>query len=103
MYYKQESLVAKHAKKSKIPYEIPKALEATTAILMHYVETGEALYTDKLGEKWRTYTRCQEKVSKYTWQVAIGGFSSGGLDVTRDDRCGSASHRRYGVGCVQKF
>jgi len=84
-YDDQKSLVATHGKKSGIAYELPTALEATTAILMHYVETGKALYTDEeLGSQY-TYTRCQEKVKYNQWPVTIGGFSFGGLRVSHYD------------------
>ncbi len=97
-YDDQKALVARHVQKSKIPYELPTALDAATAILMHYVETGKALYTDdKLGKQW-TYTRCQEKVNKNKWPAAIGGFSSGGLHV-----CHYFDHSCSGVGCLRKF
>lgn len=102
-YDDQKSLILSHAQKTKIPYELPTALEATTAILMHYVETGKALYTDdKLGSQL-TYTRCQEKVNNNQWPAIIGGFSYGGLYVNdlhhrihwKNDTCG--------VGCLRKF
>ena len=98
-YKDQKALVQRNAQQSGISYELPTALEATTAILMEYVKTGNPLYTDnKLGEQW-TYTRCIEKVDKDQWPAAIGGFSSGGLrvDVICFDRFDG------GVGCVRKF
>lgn len=74
-YSDQEALVASHEKKSQVPYSFPKALDATTAILMEHVQTGTRLYSDSP----LTYTRCQ----RHTWAVSIGGFSSEGLDVHR--------------------
>jgi len=77
-YEAQKKLMASHAEKSGEPYALPKLLlEATTAILMHHVETGKRLYSD---QPW-TYTRCQEKVEGNQWPVAIGGFAAGGLVV----------------------
>ena len=92
-YDDQKTLVASHASRSGIPYELPTALDAATAILMEHVQTGNRLYSsDPL-----TYTRCQEKVNKNQWPAAIGGFSSGGLYV-------NDSWRGFrGVACVQKF
>lgn len=99
-YDDQKALVASHAKKSGIAYELPMALEATTAILMHYVETGKALYTDHQLGSQLTYTICQEKVYNNQWPVAIGGFSSGGLSVDYDNyHWGSAYD--FGVGCCR--
>jgi len=95
-YEAQKALVASHAQKSKIAYELPKALDATAAILMHYVETGNRIYSDDPY----TYTRCQEKVNKNQWPLAIGGFSSVGLDV---DYADFDIVFYVGVGCVQKF
>lgn len=96
-YEEQQNLVRKYAQPQNLPYELPEALEAATAILMHYIETQEALYTDNtLGPEW-TYTRCQEQIENQ-WPVAIGGFSSGGLAVF--DHISSSYH---GVGCLRKF
>ena len=99
-YDDQKAFVTSHAQKSGIVYELPTVLEATTAILMHYVETGKALYTDdQLGSKL-TYTRSQEKVDNNQCPVAIGGFSSGGLSVDYDNyHWGSAYD--FGVGCCR--
>ena len=76
-YSDQCALVKRHKH-----YGLPHPLEATASILMHYVRTGDRLYTDRPS----TYTRCQEKVkvddNDNQWPLAIGGFSSGGLSVT---------------------
>src|SRR5690606_27236789 len=56
-YDAQKALIASHAKKNKIHYEMPTVLDAAAAILMHYVETGEALYTGDQSEDQWTYTR----------------------------------------------
>jgi hypothetical protein len=77
-YEVQKALVQEHAQRSNIPYELPKALEAATAILMHHVETGERLYPDDPC----TYTRCQKKVNNNQWPAAIGGFAAGGLVIS---------------------
>jgi hypothetical protein len=97
-YQSQQALVAAHAKRTGLPYELPSALEAATAILSHYVRSGEGLYTDDP----LTYTRCQELIA---WNgsdhpaVAVGGFSSGGLGV------GSSSHvcSHSGVASLRQF
>jgi len=101
-YDDQKALVQRHAQQIGIPYELPTALEAATAILTEYVKTGNPLYTDdKLG-KQQTYTRCIEKVNQNQWPAAIGGFSSGGLDVSiYDDWLGVRND--VGVGCVRKL
>ena len=93
-YTDQKKLVATHAQKSGIPYTLPHALDVTTAILMHYVETGERLYNDNPF----TYTRCHESVTNNQWPVAIGGFSSGGLDVNNN-----WNDNNNGVGSLRKF
>jgi hypothetical protein len=76
-YDAQKAFVAAHASRLNLPYEMPDALSAATAILLHHARTGERLYTD---DPW-TYTRCQEKVGKNDHPVVVGGFSSGGLSV----------------------
>ena len=96
-YDDQKKLVQSHAQKTGIPYALPMSLEATAAILMHYVETGERLYTD---DPW-TFTRCQEKVTKNQWPTAIGGFAAGGLTVGIGLYWSDVSYS--GVGCYRKF
>ena len=78
-YTTQKQQVATLAQKTGISYGVPNLLEATTAILMHHVSTGQRLYTDS---PW-TYTRCQEMYNAQ-WQMVVGGFSSGGLRIGND-------------------
>ncbi len=79
-YASQQNLVAQHASRTGLPYEIPGALEAATAILSYYVRSGERLYTD---DPW-TYTRCQELASNQ-FPIVVGGFASGGLCISSLD------------------
>ena len=96
-YASQQALVAEHAERTQLPYELSGALEASTAILSHYVRSGERLYTDN---PW-TFTRCRELVDNiWKWPIVVGGFSSGGLFVHEDG--GSGSHNR-GVAGLRKF
>jgi hypothetical protein len=90
MYAEQKKLVAAHASRTGLPYELPKALEAVTAILTHYVRNGERLYGDS---PW-TYTRCQELIlyesegdpdESGKYPAVVGGFESSGLDVSYYD------------------
>jgi hypothetical protein len=74
-YAAQKELVAGHANRTGFPYELPKALEAATAILTHYVRNGERLY----GTDPRTETRCQELIREYP--AVVGAFDSSGLFV----------------------
>ena len=94
-YDEQKALVRRHAEQSGISYELPTALKAATAILMHHVRSGERLYSDSPY----TYTRCIEKVDRDKWPLAIGGFASGGLAVIH----GLADHVHSGVGCLRKL
>jgi hypothetical protein len=75
-YAPQQALVAAHAKRTGLPYELPSSLEAATAILSHYVRSGERLYTYDPG----TYTRCQELVNGL-YPAVVGGFASRGVSV----------------------
>ena len=96
-YASQQALVTAHAARAGLPYELPSALEASTAILSHYVHSGERLYTDV---PW-TWTLCQE-LAHNRFPVAVGGFSSGGLSVSssRND----FSYTGYGgVAGLRKF
>jgi hypothetical protein len=91
-YSSQKALVAHHANRTGLPYELPGALEAATAILLHYVRSGERLYTNNP----LTYTRCQELVA---WDfgncpAAVGSFSSGGVSI----RFVSSDGDLHGIG-----
>jgi hypothetical protein len=96
-YASQKDLVAGHAKRTGLSYELPGVLEAATAILSHYVRSRERLYTDA---PW-TYTRCRESVTVllvFSLSVYVGGFSSGGLSISSLDTASSS-----GVAGLQKF
>jgi hypothetical protein len=97
-YTAQKDLVARCAKKIQQPYELPGALEAATAVLIHHARTGERLFGDG---PW-TYTRCQELVDygSYKYPVVVGGFMSSGFSVFRNFCYDSFS---YGVVCCRRF
>jgi GTPase SAR1 family protein len=100
-YRAQQDLVQQHARKSKIPYELPTVLDATTAILMHYIDKKELFYTyDQLGSQ-DTYTRCQERIYNRQRPVAIGGFNRNGLLVNH--RGIDSANDRAGVSGAWKF
>ena len=82
-YAAQQALVAEHAERTQLPYELPGVLEATTAILSYYVRSGERLYSDSPD----IYTRCRELVvyKDNHYPTVVGGFSSGGIDVDYQD------------------
>ena len=92
-YADQQAMVADHARRTGLPYELPGALEAATAILLHYVRSGERLYSDS---PW-IYTRCRELVNNERPAV-VGGFSSGGLRVGCD-----VDSYDDGVAVLRKF
>jgi hypothetical protein len=95
-YDAQKALVAAHASRLGLPYEMPDALSAATAILVHHARTGERLYKDAPS----TYTRCQERVLRNKYPVVVGGFPSKGLDVIHNlsGLCDDG-----GVSCLRKF
>jgi hypothetical protein len=78
-----------------VPYALPSALEAATAILMHHALEGERLFGD---HPW-TYTRCSEVVDG-RYPAVVGGFSPGGLDVYFSNGHVLSSS---GVSCLRKF
>ena len=92
----QNALVAAYACETGLPYVLPSALEAATVILLHYVRSGERLYTDAPC----IYTRCQELVGDQ-YPVVVGGFSSSGLFVNSFDDFGS--NYIYGVSGLRRF
>jgi hypothetical protein len=92
----QNALVAAYARETGLPYVLPSALEAATVILLHYVRSGERLYTDAPC----IYTRCQELVNGQ-YPVVVGGFSSSGLFVNSFDDFGSSYI--YGVASLRRL
>lgn len=79
----------------------PKALEVMTAILMHYVATGERLYTNK--PRW-SFTRCEESLADD--YVIVGGFEPRGpiawnLELNKRD-C-TSRNRHIGIAGVKRF
>ena len=92
-YKDQCALVADHAKRTGLGYEVPGVLEAAVVMLLHHVRSGERLYSDN---PW-TYTRCREKAINGN-PVVVGGFSSGGLFVPF-----SSYGRSIGVAGLRKF
>ncbi|MDJ0652408.1 MAG: hypothetical protein QNJ27_05330 [Simkaniaceae bacterium] len=90
IYRDQKSIIQKHAQQSGIPYELPTALEAATAILLEHVKTRKKLYDNH-------YTLCQETVTNNQRPTAIGSFSAGGLDISYS---GGYHDNKDGVGCV---
>jgi 50S ribosome-binding GTPase len=98
-YDAQKALVAAHASKLGLPYEMPPALAAATAILLHHAREGERLF----GDDPCTFTRCQEKVANNQYPVVVGGFSSGGLVVDYHFSHSLVHYSHDGVSCLRKF
>jgi hypothetical protein len=102
-YSDQKKLVAGHASRTGLPYELPKALEVATAILTHHVRDGERLYSN---DPW-TFTRCQELIfcdlERYEYPgeypAVVGGFNSSSLSVLYD----RFDDGKEGVAGVRKF
>jgi hypothetical protein len=95
-YANQKKIVADHEKRTSLPYELPKALEAATAILTHYVRNGERLYSDS---PWWIFTCCHELVDG-EHPAVVGGFEYSGLGVD-DSRYGNEDF--FGVAGCRKF
>jgi hypothetical protein len=98
-YADHKKIVAAHASRSSLPYELPKALEAATTILTHHVRNGERLYSNS---PW-TVASCQELISYRSgeYPVVIGGFAPSGLDVY--DVGISPDNESRGVAGCRKF
>ena len=94
-YEAQKVMVAAHAGRVGLPYELPHALEAATAILTHHAREGERLFGD---DPW-TYTRCPGVVDDRDPAV-VGGFGSSGLIVYPNIRF---DFDIIGVACCRKF
>jgi tetratricopeptide (TPR) repeat protein len=75
-------------------YQVPKILDATTAMFVEYFRSGMRLYPDKPA----TYTRCQEKFNK-NYQLIVGGFSAAGISLDG----GQHNRDSRGVGASIEF
>jgi hypothetical protein len=101
-YKAQRALIAGHAIRTSLPYELPGALEAATAILSHYVRSGDVERLSSVSP-W-TYTRCQELVSieDHNYPTVVSGFNGSGLSVSYDFSDAPLDDR-YGVACCRRF
>ena len=99
-YEGQCALVADHANRTGLAYEVPGALEAAVVMLLHHVRSGERLYSDNPF----TYTRCRESVvvDDNDYAVVVGGLSSGGLSLSFDYGYSFGSYFS-GVSALRKF
>ena len=70
-------MIANHSSKTGKFYELPYELDATAGILMHYVKTGDRLYSDTM----RVFTYSRD-VGKDGSPLAVGAFDLDGLCVT---------------------
>jgi hypothetical protein len=91
-YEEQCEVLQTLSQKAKAEYEVPRLLDATVAILMHYVSKGERLYPH---DPW-TYTRCQESIEGS--QTAVGGFFPEGLSLYY-----SYFNDQYGLAGLRKL
>ncbi len=103
-YAAQRALVAAQASYIGYPpYEIPHVLEVATAILAHYVRSGERLYEEGLGDELpSTSTRCAELLGDAAGNqstVTVGRFCSRGLVFLN----GFDDDVEFGISCLRKF
>jgi len=96
-YCEQKDLIASYVHEGKPLYTIPTALDAVISILVHYVSTGERLYSDNP----ETYTRGQETVHSNERPMTIGHFDTSGLVVYC--RGLAASYEMFGVSGSRKL
>ena len=93
-YEDQRKLVADHANRTGLGYEVPGALEAAVVMLLHHAQSGERLYSVNP----ETHTRCRDKDIDGN-PVVVGGFSSGGLYVSSN----VYDYLSNGVAGLRKF
>ena len=99
-YEEQKKLLADCVSETGLDYCLPSALVASTAVLAHYVRSGERLFSDAPP----TYTRCQDLVASpwflggTCYPAVVGGFASAGLDVTYD-----SVDNVHGVSACREF
>ena len=72
-YADQCQLIADHANRTGLPYEVPRALEAVVVTLLHYVKSGTDLsWNPSIFGRIYRYTRCQEQA--HNFQVEVKRF-----------------------------
>ena len=104
-YTSQQALVAQHAGRTGLYYQLPGVLEAATVILSHYVRSGERLYSDNPC----TYTRCRDMdIDRALGSgsfLTVGNFLSEGLSVSRDFSSNphGTGQYRFGVTALRQF
>jgi hypothetical protein len=98
-YTFQKNQVAHHASHTGLPYALPGVLEAATAILSHYVRSGERLYQELEDDAGITCTRCRDLVNDRCC-VVVGGFSSEGFGIDVD---ANNVHDVYGAASLRKL
>jgi len=96
-YGEQTEIVSKFAQKVSVPYQPPKLLEAAVCILTEYVSSGMRIYSDNP----LTYTRCDEKYENGPYQMVLGNFGAGGLDVYYNNFGFVIDH--YGLSCLRRL
>jgi serine/threonine protein kinase len=94
LYADQHALVASHAQKTRVPYQVPTILDAAVSIFIEYVHSGVRLY----GDSPETFTRCHEKYDA-KWQLIVGGFAPAGLYVDYVN----GDDEYFGVGPLRKL
>ena len=76
-YQDQRKLVADHATRTGLPYELPRVLEVAVVILLHYVKSGKRLYG---RDNPQTLTRCSAQ-DPYDHLMTVGDFFKEGLSI----------------------
>lgn len=82
-YKDQQDFVAQIRQRTQLKYELPTTLQAASTILLHYIKTGEYLFTNNDPSREWVFTRSLDEVSADKWAVAIGGFSHEGIFIYR--------------------
>lgn len=97
-YGDHQACIAKHVYSTALSDALPTALEAATAICLHYVRSGEQLFSQTPC----SYTYCKDLICyayKY-YPVIVGGYKS---PVHNINTCSLYDSREVGVVCCQRF
>lgn len=78
-YEEQKTMVAALAIRSRSPYMLPRVLDATAYIFMHYLISPEDKRLSLLSEDPPAFTLCRE--FPQSWPVSVGGLTLAGLRV----------------------
>lgn len=99
-YTKQVQVVDALSAKSLTDYQVPTLREASLAIFLHKIATGESLYNGNSQNEGHLYTYTRVKETTLNRHLIVGGFAPSGLYI---NGCYGFNSKELGVAAVRKL